>query len=70
MEKKCGIFIAKRLHFSNILDYIWTWALHLKKILDCVWTWTVLKNQDWIWIAKYDSPLISAENLVGNPINT
>jgi len=32
MEKKCGIFVVKRLHFSNILDYIWTWTLHLKNI--------------------------------------
>ena len=31
MEEKCGIFVVKRLHFSNILDYIWTWTLHLKK---------------------------------------
>jgi len=33
MEKKCHIFVAKRLHFLNILDYIWT--SHLKKF------WTV-----------------------------
>ena len=26
----------KRLHFSNILDVIWTWTLHLKIFLDCV----------------------------------
>jgi len=35
MEKKCGIFLVKRLHFSNCLDFIWTWTLHFKKI------WTV-----------------------------
>jgi len=31
----------------------------LKNLLDCVLTWTDFKNQDWFWIAKYDSPLIS-----------
>jgi len=35
MEKKCGIFVVKRLHFSNILNQIWTWTLNLKK------NWTV-----------------------------
>ena len=25
----------KKLHFSNILDFIWTWTLHLKNLLDC-----------------------------------
>ena len=39
MENKCGIFVVKRLHFSNILDWIWTWTLHLKKIWT-VWSWT------------------------------
>ena len=38
MEKKCGILVVKRLHFFNILDFIWT--LHLKNIFDCGWTWT------------------------------
>jgi len=40
MEKKCGIFVVKRLHFSNFLDFIWTWTLHLKILLDCGWTCT------------------------------
>jgi len=40
MEKKCGIFVVKRLHFLNILDFIWAWTLRLKKILDYGWTWT------------------------------
>jgi len=31
---------VKRLHFSNILDFIWTWNSQLKNILDCGWTWT------------------------------
>ena len=44
MENKRGIFVVKRLHFSNILDYIWTSTLHLKKSLGCVWTWTKLKK--------------------------
>jgi len=42
MENKFAIFVAKRLHFSNILHYIWT--LRLKKILDCVWIWTEFKK--------------------------
>jgi len=24
MEKKWGIFVVKRLHFSNVPDFIWT----------------------------------------------
>jgi len=40
MEKKWSIFVVQRLHFSNILDLIWTWTSHLKNILDCGWTWT------------------------------
>ena len=36
----------KRLHFSNFLDFIWTWTLHLKYFSDCGWTWTeFFKNQ-------------------------
>jgi len=38
MQKKYGIFVVKKLHFSNILDFIWNWTLHLKKFLDCGWT--------------------------------
>ena len=38
-KNRCNI-VAKRLHFSNILDFVWTWAPHLKNILDCGWTWT------------------------------
>jgi len=66
MEKKRGIFVVKRLQFSNILDYIWNWTLHLKKfwsVFGLVW---VLKNQDWLWIAKYDNnPLISGVHAYG-----
>ena len=40
MEKKCGIFVVKRIHFSNFLDFIWTWTLHLENFSDCGWTWT------------------------------
>jgi len=36
MQKKCGIFVVKRLHFKNILDFIWSWTLHLKKMFG-VW---------------------------------
>jgi len=42
MEKKCSIFVVKRLHFSNFMDFIWTWTLHLKNFFDCGWTWTEL----------------------------
>jgi len=44
--KKCGIFVVKRLHFSNFLDIIWTETSHLKKILDFGWTWTEFQK---IW---------------------
>jgi len=37
--KEMQHFFVKRLHFSNHLDFIWTWTLHLKTILDCCWTW-------------------------------
>jgi len=60
IKRKCAIFVVKKLHFKK---YIW---LHLdldfafEKIfglwLDLDW---VFKNQDWIWIAKFDSPFIS-----------
>ena len=33
-------FFVKRQHFSNILDFIWTWTSHLQNILDYSWTWT------------------------------
>jgi len=36
MEKKCSIFVVKRLQFSNFMDIIWTWTIPLKKI------WTVV----------------------------
>jgi len=33
-------------------------------ILFGLWlTWTEFKNQGWNWNAKYDSPLISVENI-------
>jgi len=35
MEKKWGIFVVKRLHFSNFLD-----SVGLEKFLDCGWTRT------------------------------
>jgi len=59
MEKKCGIFIVKRLLFQ----IFWTsFGLDLKfeKVFGlCLDLYRVLSNQDWIWIAKYDIPLIS-----------
>jgi len=37
MEKKCSIFVVKRLQFSNFMDIIWTWTIPLKEI------WTVVR---------------------------
>jgi len=51
--------VVKRLHFKNILDFIWTWTLYFKKFGLWLDMDRVLKNEDWIWIAKFDSPLIS-----------
>ena len=59
----CVIFFIRKLYFDNFLDFIWTWIFNFSNYfgqwldLDCV-----LKIQDWIMIAKYDSPLISAPN--------
>jgi len=62
MEMNSVIFFIKNLQFVKILDFIWTWILHFLNFfglwLDLDW---VLKIQDWIWIVKYDSPLISGE---------
>ena len=30
MEKKCDIFVVKKMHFSSFLGFIWTWTLRLK----------------------------------------
>jgi len=51
---------VKSLFFQYIglhlaLDF--TFEKYFSLWLDVDW---VFKNQDWIWIAKYDSPLISA----------
>jgi len=59
MEKKWAIFVVKRMQFSNFLDFIWTFTFEKSFRLWLDW---ILKNQDWIWIVKYDSPLISAGN--------
>jgi len=32
--------------------------------LDCGWTWTSFNKQDWSWIANYDNPLISDQDLI------
>ena len=52
MEKKWGIFQIFGLH----LDLDFTFEKSFGLWLDLNW---VLKYQEWIWIAKYDSPLIS-----------
>jgi len=51
---------VKRLHFSNILEYVFSFEKSFGLRLDFD---RVLKIQDWIWIANFDSPLISAVNL-------
>jgi len=28
MEKNATFFVAKKLHFSTVLDFIWTWTSH------------------------------------------
>ena len=54
-------FFIKKLYSVNCLDYNWTWIGNILNYfglwLDLDW---VLKIQDWIWIAKCDSPLFSA----------
>ena len=37
MEKNCMIFVIKKLHLVNFLDFIWTWTFNFKKSLDCGW---------------------------------
>jgi len=59
MEKNCVIFVIKKLYFVNFLDFIWTWAFNFFKVWSVVGLGLIFENQDWIWIAKYDSPLIS-----------
>ena len=63
MDKNCVIFVIKKLYCDKCLDFIQTWILFFKSFglqLDLDW---VLKIQDWIWMAEYDSPLISAMKL-------
>jgi len=57
--KNCIIFVIERLHFlffGLYLDLNFEFLELLGLCLDLDW---VFKIQDWIWIAKYDSPLIS-----------
>jgi len=56
--KEMGHFCCE--HFSNFLDFIWTWEI-FGLWLDLDW---VLKNQDWVWIAKHDSPLIFGPQII------
>jgi len=51
-------FCCEKAEFSNNLDFIWTWTLHLKRIWAVVGLGLSFLRQDWIWIAKYESPLI------------
>jgi len=52
-----GHFCCAFFQFSG---FIWTWKC-FGLWLDLDW---VVKNQDWIWIAKYDSPLIFGLQIV------
>jgi len=62
MEKNCILFVVKMVCFVNFLDFILDLDFKIKKLfgirLDLE---LVLKVQDWIWVVKYDSPLISVE---------
>jgi len=51
--EKAAFFEFFGLHLD--LDFTFAKSFGLWLYMD-----PVLKNQDWIWIAKYDSPLISA----------
>jgi len=62
MEKKWAILAVKKLHISTIFGLHLELGFSFWKIF-----WTAvglgqLKIEDWIWIAKFDSPLIPAVN--------
>jgi len=40
MEKKCRIFVVKRLHLKNFFGLHLDLDFTFKTILDCGWTWT------------------------------
>jgi len=64
MEKNCVIFGSKKLFFSFFGLYLDLDFKFLKPFglwLNLDWDF---KIQDWIWIAKYDSPLIFGEQAV------
>ena len=63
MEKNCIFFVDEKLYFSIFklyLDFDFKFPKVFGLSLDLDW---VLKIQDWIWTAKYDSPLISGLTL-------
>ena len=60
MRHFCCEKVAFFKYFGLHLDL----ELTFENILDGSWTWTEFK-QDWIWIAKYDSLLISAAEIMG-----
>ena len=56
MEKNYVIFVNKKLCFVNFLDLDFEFLKLIGLWLDLDW---VLKMQDWIRMAKSDSPFIS-----------
>jgi len=60
MEKNCVIFAIKKLYFVNILNFFWPWTFNFEKVCTDVGLGLSFKNSGWIWIATFDSPLISA----------
>jgi len=58
--KEMGHFCCEKTAFFQFSGFSWTWKI-FGLWLDSDW---VLKNQDWIWIAKYDRPLIFGPQIV------
>jgi len=42
VEKKCVIFVIKKLYFVNFLDFAWTWTFNFKK------NFVVWLDLDWV----------------------
>jgi len=70
MEKKCSNFWGKGGSFHIFWTLFGFWPC-VKKIFGlCLDLDRVLRNQDWIWIAKYDSLPISEAEVVTDPVSS